>query len=63
MIRKNPYYTETNSNGTKCWYLNDKLHRVDGPAVEYSDGDKAWYLNGIEYTECEYNKETTIQGR
>jgi hypothetical protein len=22
------------------------LHRVDGPAVEYSDGDKEWYLDG-----------------
>ena len=23
-----------------------KLHRLDGPAVEYADGDKRWYLNG-----------------
>ena len=29
------------------WYLNDKLHRVDGPAVEYADGVKKWYLNGV----------------
>jgi hypothetical protein len=28
------------------WYLNGKLHREDGPAIEHSDGDKAWYLNG-----------------
>jgi hypothetical protein len=28
------------------WYLNDKLHREDGPAIEYSDGSKSWYLNG-----------------
>jgi hypothetical protein len=32
--------------GTKCWYLNDKLHREDGPAVVYKDGDRFWYLNG-----------------
>jgi hypothetical protein len=32
--------------GTKRWYLNDKRHREDGPAVEYSDGTKEWYLNG-----------------
>jgi hypothetical protein len=32
-------------NGTKVWYLNDKLHREDGPAVERSDGDKEWWLN------------------
>ena len=33
-------------DGTKEWYLNGKLHRVDGPAVEYADGIKVWYLNG-----------------
>ncbi len=27
------------------WYLNDKRHRVDGPAVEWADGSKEWYLN------------------
>ena len=32
--------------GTKYWYLNDKLHRVDGPAIEYTNGTKFWYLNG-----------------
>ena len=37
---------KTNANGTKVWYVNNKLHRIDGPAVEYSDGAKAWYVNG-----------------
>jgi len=32
--------------GTVRWYLNGKLHRKDGPAVEYVDGTKYWYLNG-----------------
>jgi hypothetical protein len=32
--------------GTKEWHLNGKLHRTDGPAVEYADGTKAWWLNG-----------------
>ena len=32
--------------GTKYWYLNDKLHRSDGPAVEYYNGTKCWCLNG-----------------
>jgi hypothetical protein len=27
-------------NGDKCWYLNGKLHRTDGPAIEYANGDK-----------------------
>ena len=35
-----------NSNGDKHWYLNDELHREDGPAVEDVDGYKAWLLNG-----------------
>jgi hypothetical protein len=25
--------------------LNGKIHREDGPAVEYVDGSKEWYLN------------------
>ena len=33
-------------DGTKRWYLNDKLHREDGPAIECADGTKFWYLNG-----------------
>ena len=37
---------KTNSFGDKHWYLNGKLHREDGPAVEYANGDKVWYLNG-----------------
>ena len=30
----------------KHYYLNGKLHREDGPAVEYANGDKLYYLNG-----------------
>ena len=33
-------------DGTKEWYLNGWLHRVDGPAIEHPDGTKYWYLNG-----------------
>jgi hypothetical protein len=29
----------------KSWWLNGKLHREDGPAVELSSGSKYWYLN------------------
>ena len=36
-------------NGYKYWYLNDKIHRTDGPAVENSIGDKRWYLNGVKH--------------
>ena len=37
---------EIEPDGTKCWYLHDKRHREDGPAIEYPDGEKCWYLNG-----------------
>ena len=37
---------KTYSNGTKEWYLNGKLHREDGPAVERASGTKQWLLNG-----------------
>ena len=34
------------ARGNKYWYLNDKRHRIDGPAVEWADGNKEWWLNG-----------------
>jgi hypothetical protein len=42
---------EVDPYGTKHWYLNDKLHREDGPAVEYTDGEKEWYLNNVLHRE------------
>ena len=33
-------------NGDKQWFLNGKLHREDGPAVERANGTKEWWLNG-----------------
>jgi hypothetical protein len=33
-------------DGVTCWYLNDELHREDGPAIIYRDGDETWYLYG-----------------
>lgn len=34
------------ADGDKAWYLNNQLHREDGPAIEFADGTKHWYLNG-----------------
>lgn len=28
------------------WYLDGKLHRLDGPALEYIDGHKEWFIEG-----------------
>ena len=41
---------KVDSDGTKRWVLNGKLHREDGPAVERSNGSKFWYLHGEEVT-------------
>ncbi len=32
--------------GTKRWYLGDKPHREDGPAIEYANGHKQWCKHG-----------------
>ena len=40
------YAVKVYNSGTKNWQLNGKLHREDGPAVEYDDGFKFWYLKG-----------------
>ena len=37
--------------GAKQWFLNGKLHREDGPAIERSDGTKQWLLNGYAHRE------------
>ena len=34
------------NNGTKEWYLNNELHRENGPAIEYAYGTKEWYVHG-----------------
>jgi len=34
------------SDGSKRWFLNDLLHRLDGPAIEYPNGYKRWYIEG-----------------
>jgi hypothetical protein len=45
------YEVEVYEDGDKHWYLNGKLHREDGPAVERSNGFKYWYLNGKPHRE------------
>lgn len=40
------YTVKVYENGNRYWYQNDKLHRVDGPAIEYENGTREWYQNG-----------------
>lgn len=39
-------YILHHADGTKGWYLHGKLHRDEGPAVEYVDGSKEWFQCG-----------------
>jgi hypothetical protein len=39
------YTVKVDDNGSSCWYLNGKIHREDGPAIESYDGSRYWYLN------------------
>ena len=45
------YTVRVSENGSKAWYLQDKLHREDGPAIERADGSKFWFLNGQRHRE------------
>ena len=33
------------------WWLNGKLHHLDGPAVVRYNGTKEWFLNGVQHRE------------
>ena len=48
------YEVKIYNDGFKIWCLNGKLHREDGPAVEWADGSKYWWLNDTQYTEAEW---------
>jgi hypothetical protein len=37
--------------GAKKWHLHGKLHREDGPAVEWENGDREWHLHGKRHRE------------
>ena len=47
---------EIDNNGTVRYYLNGRLHRTDGPAIERADGYKEWYINGKKYSEQSFNE-------
>jgi hypothetical protein len=41
------------------WYLDGKIHRTDGPAIEWPDGDKSWFLNGVSLSLNEWLDQNT----
>lgn len=51
---------EVSSTGVKTWWFDLRLHREDGPAVEWPDGNRQWWQQGklhrvdgpaVEYTD------------
>lgn len=46
MVEKRFHHSDTDTDNTKFYYRNNKLHRADGPAVECTNGDKEWYWDG-----------------
>ncbi len=51
------YRVEVDDNGDKRWFLNNELHREDGPAIELADGTKMWWLNNELLTKTEWRKQ------
>jgi hypothetical protein len=37
--------------GVKKWYLNDLLHREEGPAITWLGGSQFWYQHGLLHRE------------
>lgn len=45
------YQVIVEDDGTISWYMNGRLHREDGPAIERADGNKYWYINDKQHRE------------
>jgi len=43
-------------DGSKHWYIDNRLHRLDGPAAEWADGTRGWWIDDVCFTEDECNK-------
>jgi len=43
-------------DGTKAWYENGRLHRLNGPAYVTDTGTKEYWINGVELTEEEWKE-------
>ena len=47
-------YIKIDEYGSKIYYKDKemtKVHREDGPAIEYANGYKSWYINGNRHRE------------
>lgn len=48
-------------NQVKYYNEAGQLHRLDGPAIEWSNGIKLWYIEGKGYFEQEFNQHPKIK--
>ena len=44
-------YEVTVTKDSIVWMLTGRIHREDGPAVEYADGSKYWFRRGARHRE------------
>ena len=47
-------------NGDKSWWKDGKLHREDGPAVEWVNGYQSWWMYGFKIQRPKTEKEKNI---
>jgi len=47
VITNKGFETILTAEGDRNWYLDGKLHREDGPAVESGLSKNLWYLDGV----------------
>lgn len=50
-------------NRNSVWFFEDKLHRLDGPAVVEGGGPKQYWIMGQRMSEKEYKKEIARRKR
>jgi len=48
---------------SRWYYFNSKLHREDGPAVEWpAESIKWWFIDNKQFTETQFNARKTWVG-
>jgi len=50
-------------NGTKIWFQNGRLHRLDGPAVEWDDKSREYWALGTRLAKDEFKIFQRLWGR
>ena len=54
-IRHNPYsFAYITKNGYKAYFIENKIHRLNGPAIIYSNGEEFYYINNKNLTKEEF---------